>query len=170
MTTSEMIDLSVKRQMAFHNGDTFTPEMRVLTNLSNACDDFSRTCFHDIRKIHKAEKKERGLSATYVKYKKDKEGNKTEEIAYTIKVLTFVVAGRILVTLKNEKDESVTICGGEDDQDAIGGLHGIDCDNPDTALDMLTIMSYNWYSLYDKRGANDTNLFEVDKQVKIAGT
>lgn len=143
--------------------------MRIVTNLRNACEIFSQRAFNDIRTLHENEKKERGISAIYNKYKLDSDGKETEEVIFSLKIMTYCMAGRIMITIKNDKDESVTLCGGEDRKDSIAGFHGID-GNPNVALDMLEELTECWYVLYDKRGKNNTNKFTTDKQIKIAGT
>lgn len=169
MVTSEMMEISMQNYYALRNGTPRTSEMRTYSNLRNACAIFSHRAFQDIRSLHKEERKERGISAVYNKYKNDADGKPTDEILFFIKIMTYCIAGRIMVTIKNEKEDSITLVGGEDDVDSIAGFHAIDCD-PDVALDMLEILEDEWYTLYDKRGANNINKFKIDKQIKIAGT
>lgn len=146
---------------ALRNGTARSSEMRTFSNLRNACALFSQRSFKDIRTLHKQEKKERGISAVFEK--KDADGN----ILFTIKILTLCIAGRIMVTVKNEKKQSITLVGGEDKADSIAGFHAIDCE-PDDALDMLEILEDQWYALYDMRGASKTNEFKIDKTLSFA--
>ena len=165
MVTNEMMEISMQNYYALRNGTTRTPEMRTYSNLRNACAIFSQRAFQDIRTLHKEEKKERGISAVFEKTSEEN----PDKILFTVKVMTYCIAGRIMVTIKNEKEDSITLVGGEDDVDSIAGFHAIDCD-PDIALDMLEILEENWFSLYDNRRVNNTTKFKVDKQIQIAGT
>ena len=57
MNTREMIDLVIQQERALEIGKPRTPEMRVMTNLRNACEVFSVKCYENIRLVHEKEKK-----------------------------------------------------------------------------------------------------------------
>src|ERR1035437_2998990 len=105
MITKEMIDLVLANDKALREGEPRTPEMRVFSNLRNACDIFAQTYFHNIREIHE-KSDDRGHTAIY----KD------------LKIMTYCMAGRIMVTVKNKNEDSITLVGGEDKADGIAGL------------------------------------------------
>ena len=144
MNTQEMVESVLQQERALEIGNPRTPEMRVMTNLRNACEVFSVKCYENIRLVHEKEKKSRGLSATLEEF-----GPNVETLR--IKIMTWSGMGRIMVTIKNQFEDSITLVGGEDKGDSIAGLHAIDCD-PDVALDMLEILTRSWYHIYDRKG------------------
>lgn len=147
-----MIDFTIENERVLEAGEPRTLNMIMLANLSNACDVFSYKAFTDIRKLCQ-ETKQRGLKATVNK----------------ITVLTYVMAGRIMITLSDEyTQDSVTLLGSEDGdpddhQYGMAGLHGID-GNYDKALDMLEIVTRNWYQYYSNK---DTHLFKNPNNISI---
>lgn len=151
MTTSEMIDISIANERTLNVGGIRTDAMRIVTNLSNACSVFSDKSFKDIRKLHK-KAKTRGVSAEYK----------------GIKILTWCGMGRIVVTVKNMADDStITLVGGESDKDSMAGFHGIDCE-PNVALDMLELLTRNWFAIYDDRYEEKiTTLFTEDRSLSF---
>ncbi len=151
MTTSEMCDLSVHNYRALESGTPRTQAMRQLTNLRNACDIFAQRSFEDIRTVHKTAKT-RGVSAEAIGFK----------------IMTYAMCGRICITIRQIGNEEnyISLQGGEDSVDSIAGLHGIYCE-PDKALDWLEVITDKWYKFYDKRGANNVNLFKDDEKLSI---
>src|SRR5437016_1634129 len=110
MTTAEMINISLENERALEEGRPRTDAMRILSNLRNACEIFAQKSFYQIRKMHEGTS-ERGLSAEYDKYQDS--GNPQHSI-HRVKILTFCVAGRIMITIKNKNEDSITLVGGED--------------------------------------------------------
>ncbi len=161
MTTTEMIELSLENEKALNDGRPRTQEMRIMSNLRNACDVFAQKSFEQIRKIHE-KSSFRGFSAEYDKFK---DPGDPQHSIHGIKISTFCMAGRIMVTIKNTKNgNSVTLLGGEEKgSNQMAGLHAIDGD-PTEALDMLEALTRNWYTFY---GRNGKNLFSVDKNLTI---
>ena len=149
-STSELIDLMMHNTRTIESGSIRTAEMRTVSNLQNAAQVFSEKSFRDIRKI--CEKSEsRGLKAKF--------NNMT--------IMLYTMAGRIMVTLKHDRGDAVTLVGGEEDSprsNQMAGLHTMFGDT-DLALDMLETATHYWYKFYD--GSN--KLFVEDKAVKIAG-
>ena len=156
MTTTEMINASIANERALepNNGMGLprTPEMRVLSNLRNACEIFAIKTYEDIKLIHK-NSEERGLSAELLPHEVGE--------PFAMKILTYYIAGRIITTLSNANGDYVSLCGGEE---SIAGLHAINCD-PNIALDMLEMLTRNWYLVYDKRMKVDK--FKSDKNISL---
>lgn len=159
LTTSEMIEQVILNERLLNEGGTpRTLEMRVMSNLRNACDVFARVSFEHIRMIH-SKSEVRGLSAELTP------GEVGE--CYAMKILTYCMAGRIMITIKNKNEDYITLCGGEDPgENSMAGLHAIGCD-PNVALDLLEMLTNKWYLVYDNRGKNNVNKFKEDSNISI---
>ena len=103
------------------------PVDKIYKKFLKATEEFSKRAYSDIRDVNAAETKHRGMSYTF-------EGNK---------ILTFNVAGRIMVTLRNAKDEDtyVSLVGAEDSGDA--GFHGVHGESGEI-LSLLKWFTENW--------------------------
>jgi len=165
MRTVELIDLCLLNEKTLNDGGKRFPKMRVYTNLRNACEVFSSKCYEDIRKIH-SESLNRGWSAELLPHEVGQmfpfEMKKDDPFA--IKVLTYCMAGRIMITIKNIREDSITLVGGEDPgKNSMAGFHGIDCEIPDVALDMLEQLTHKWYLIYNK----NNNRFRKEEKLTI---
>lgn len=148
--TSELIDLIMHNSRTVESNSIRTAEMRTVTNLQNAAQVFSEKSFRDIRKICN-KSKSRGLKATF----------------NDVTIMLYSMAGRIMVTLRDKNDNTVTLVGGEEDSprsNQMAGLHTM-FGETDCALDMLETATHFWYKFND----GNTTLFKEDKEVAIAG-
>lgn len=128
-----------------------TPEMRAFSNLRNACEVFSTKSYGDFKKMHNDESKSRGFSAEY----------------HGIKILTYYIAGRIMITVKNKDEDYITLVGSDEDSpNSMAGFHGIGCD-VDVALDMLEIVTRGWWQIYHITNSEVITLFKTTDNLSI---
>jgi len=155
LTTNKMMDLTIDNERSLEKNISRSPDMRNLSNLRNACDAFSMTSYRNIQSLHNASTA-RGISAEYC----------------GIKILTYCLAGRIIVTLTNSTGDFVSLVGHESDdttdnpQNGMAGLHGIDCDI-DVALDMLEVVTRYWWRLYHTQNSVVVTTFVSNENISI---
>lgn len=154
--TGELLEILMHNTRAIESNSIRTQQMQELTNLRNACDVFSEKSFRDIRKIC-ASSSSRGLQA------------KLNDIT----IMLYTMAGRIMITIKHDSGDTVTLVGGEEDSprsNQMAGLQSVFGDT-DKALDMLEVLTHYWYKFYDetKDGYTKTIVFTENENVKIAG-
>lgn len=155
MNTSELTDIlvaEVRSENSENFGRSRTPESRVVSNLTNACEVLGHCCIADLRNMYK-KSNVRGYSAT----------------AFGVQVMTYAICGRIMITLRPDDQSSndfITLVGGEDPEDGSPGLHGINCD-PDAALDMLYIVTHKWFRFYDGRRGRVETIFKPNSNISM---
>jgi hypothetical protein len=161
MTTKEMLNICIEDERALNQGKERTSEMRILQNLRNACDVFSHKTWSHIRNLYQSSQERgfiailnpNGLAKTYVM------GEEIEVKKETLKIMTYYIASRITITVKNENGDYITLMGADDDSSkSRAGLHAIGCD-VDVALDMLENITRDWCKIKDN--------FNVDKNISL---
>jgi hypothetical protein len=156
MRTSELTDLILKNHKCVGDMQDRTPEMRVASNIRNAADAFLTEAYENIRQIH-SKSRVRGWTADFLPGEIDKSG---------MKIMTYCVMGRVVITIKNPSEDSITLIGPEEKSKVKPGLQSIDCP-PDVALDMLEVLTSKWYMAYSDRGLTKINKFKEDKKTCI---
>lgn len=168
LSTSDICELAVRKERGERSDQIYE-----YINLSNAADAFCYEHFQRIRDLHK-NSNNRGFSMTlpreikwfnYDQIQSSTDGKEYEIVKgtehRTITMRSFIMSGRIMITIANEKGDSVTMLGTEDDHRAIGnaGLHGINSMAAE-AMELLDICK--------KRGITMINAMTPNDNVQIA--
>lgn len=157
LISTDILRIDFDKHEALYKKKPMTHEMRTLTNINNAIDVFAAKAFGDIIKMETMfkESKSRGFSAEL----------KKSEVGINITVMLYFIMGRIVVTLKNEHDNTITILGSSS-PNSKPGLQGINCSG-DQALDMLELVTSNWKMLFDDRKKILQTRFKKDLSISI---
>lgn len=135
MDTREMLDLVIR-----HERGEYNPKIEQWVNLSNAADVFAFKAYKDIKRKHSRTNK-RGFSFSV----------ETSRGKFTI--LTYEVAARIMITIRDEKDQNSVSLVGSTDRDNIAGLHAIH-GSVKKAISMLDYFTQQWYTVKLKSNKN----------------